>query len=270
MYTPTRILIWGKTYPELSMKYKETVCTGGVREDGSPIRLYPVPLRYQQGEQQYALYQWITVPIRKSRSDPRPESFKVDPAHIVCGDLIPTSGTWDARRDLIFRSAAWHFDSMDVLKDAQSQVGRSMGVMRIGSIEGIDLLERPVEDRAKYEEKQKVIAELVASDMFHPEYRELEYLPYEIRMAWRCAMLCRTCRKQPHGMKVLDWGLLELARREGWTQAVAKLASISNLATHDFRLFLGTFRLHPKNFGVIGLWYPKLRAQRSLFDAMSQ
>ena len=34
-----KILIWGKTYPELSTKDLETVCTGGVTEDGRPIRL---------------------------------------------------------------------------------------------------------------------------------------------------------------------------------------------------------------------------------------
>ena len=51
-----RVLIWGKTYPELSKKYVETVCTGGVREDGSPIRLYPVPLRYLEGSKAVVAY----------------------------------------------------------------------------------------------------------------------------------------------------------------------------------------------------------------------
>jgi hypothetical protein len=54
-----RVLIWGKTYPELSTHYRETVCTGGVREDGSPIRLYPVPLRYLDTEKRYELYDWV-------------------------------------------------------------------------------------------------------------------------------------------------------------------------------------------------------------------
>ncbi|MYF20247.1 MAG: hypothetical protein F4218_06430 [Synechococcus sp. SB0677_bin_5] len=31
-----------KTYPTLSQKYGETVCTAGVREDGSWMRLYPL------------------------------------------------------------------------------------------------------------------------------------------------------------------------------------------------------------------------------------
>jgi hypothetical protein len=51
-YKPTKVLIFGKTYPELSTKYVETVCTGGLLESGQPIRLYPVPLRYLEGENQ--------------------------------------------------------------------------------------------------------------------------------------------------------------------------------------------------------------------------
>src|SRR5689334_7137004 len=45
-YRTEQVLIWGKTYPELSRRYSETVCTAGLRQDGTPIRLYPVPLRY--------------------------------------------------------------------------------------------------------------------------------------------------------------------------------------------------------------------------------
>ena len=37
-----RILVTVKTYPTLSRKYGETVCTAGVREDGTWVRIYPV------------------------------------------------------------------------------------------------------------------------------------------------------------------------------------------------------------------------------------
>ncbi|MDX2128367.1 MAG: hypothetical protein SFU91_04955 [Chloroherpetonaceae bacterium] len=41
----TKVLIFLKTYPTLSVKYDELVCTAGFREDGTWIRLYPVPFR---------------------------------------------------------------------------------------------------------------------------------------------------------------------------------------------------------------------------------
>ena len=40
-----RVLVTVKTYPCLSQKYDELVCTAGLREDGSWIRIYPVPFR---------------------------------------------------------------------------------------------------------------------------------------------------------------------------------------------------------------------------------
>jgi hypothetical protein len=42
--TKTKVLIAVKTYPSLSSKYDELVCTAGFLEDGSWIRVYPIPL----------------------------------------------------------------------------------------------------------------------------------------------------------------------------------------------------------------------------------
>ena len=41
-----RILVTVKPYPTLSRKYGETVCTAGIREDGTWVRIYPVPFRF--------------------------------------------------------------------------------------------------------------------------------------------------------------------------------------------------------------------------------
>lgn len=40
-----RIFILVKTYPTISATYGELVCTAGILEDGTWIRLYPVPFR---------------------------------------------------------------------------------------------------------------------------------------------------------------------------------------------------------------------------------
>jgi len=53
----SKVLIWGKTTPQLSTKHMETVCTGGCLEDGSPVRLFPIPFRYLAGDRQFHLYQ---------------------------------------------------------------------------------------------------------------------------------------------------------------------------------------------------------------------
>ena len=69
-----RILITVKTYPTLSRKYGETVCTAGVRPDGSWVRIYPVPFRRLGEAEKYKKFDWIECSLVRSRSDPRPET----------------------------------------------------------------------------------------------------------------------------------------------------------------------------------------------------
>jgi hypothetical protein len=44
-----RVLITVTTYPLPSRTYDELVCTAGVLEDGSWIRIYPVPFKFLSG-----------------------------------------------------------------------------------------------------------------------------------------------------------------------------------------------------------------------------
>lgn len=257
------MLIWGKTYPELSSRYVETVCTGGVRMDGTPIRLYPVPLRYLDSGRQYKLYDVIDVPLQKSSSDPRPESHKVESDRITRVTRLGTdNGTWRSRIELIFRDPSWHFESVDALKQAERTSGRSLGLVSPGRIVGVRLRRRTQRERTEYESKMAEVQQ--QKDIFRAEYKELQFLDQDILLQWQCRGACTGCRRGPHQMKVLDWGLLELARREDWDKAKARLEVISDLASYDFRVFMGNFRLHPTVFGIIGLWYPKRRVQLEL------
>jgi hypothetical protein len=265
-YETIRALIWGKTYPELSFRHVETVCTAAVREDGRPIRLYPVPLRYLDGSKQYALYDWIEVPVEKSTSDPRPESYKVVSDAIRVVAHVYTDDRWRHRRDHVFRDATWQFDSVAALKAAQRSDGRSMGIVSVGRVESVSVEMRPPQEEAEFREKWKDIE--AQGQLFHPQYKQLEYLPYRIRLAWRCAGTCEECASSPHDMGVLDWGLLELARKTRDPEnAASRLREITNRQEHDFKLFMGSFRLRPYQFGIIGLWYPKLADQLDLLDS---
>lgn len=64
-----RVLITVKTYPTLSKKYGETVCTAGVRADGTWIRIYPVPFRRLEAEEQYRKFDWIETDFIKNQMD---------------------------------------------------------------------------------------------------------------------------------------------------------------------------------------------------------
>ena len=77
-----------RTYPTLSRKYGETVCTAGLLEDGSWIRIYPVPLD----------------DCDFVKKDPRSESYHpVDPKQMVPIGHIETSDNWRDRREYLLK-----------------------------------------------------------------------------------------------------------------------------------------------------------------------
>ena len=97
-----RILITVKTYPTPSSKYDELVCTAGVREDGSFIRLYPIDYRYKPYWEWFEKYQWIEVNIERRTQDYRPESFRPIGEIKPLGPPIDTSNNWAKRKQYVF------------------------------------------------------------------------------------------------------------------------------------------------------------------------
>ncbi len=99
----TKVLITVKTYPSLSSKYDELVCTAGFLEDGRMIRIYPVQFRKKDYDQQYRKYDWIELDLVKNTSDFRPESYRPysyeTPIHIV-GHLEPVNN-WATRKEFV-------------------------------------------------------------------------------------------------------------------------------------------------------------------------
>lgn len=254
-----RILIWGKTYPEISSKYYETVCTGGVLEDGSFIRLYPIPFRYLADTKIFTKYQWIKARIKKSKSDPRPESYKIDPESIQAEISIPSDRFgWNERSKSIFKNDHGIFDSVEQLFDQNSQKKVSMGFVRPKRINKIEIVDRPSEDYDTFLRKLTANQERLKQAELFPvlsveELKKLQYISQRFKIHWHCSGA--TCRG--HKMSILDWEVYELARRTGMVKASQKLEEILNLETYNTGFFLGNFRLHPTNFAIGGIWYPK-------------
>ena len=71
-----RIFILVKTYPTISKEYAELVCTAGILEDGSWIRLYPVQYRMLDFDKKYPKYSWIEVDVTRNKNDFRPETYR--------------------------------------------------------------------------------------------------------------------------------------------------------------------------------------------------
>jgi hypothetical protein len=263
-YHEEKILIWGKTYPELSKRYIETVCTAGVLESGKPVRIYPITYRYLNDEQgQFKLYQWISAGIQKNSQDGRPESHKIDCESIHLGEVIPpTQDEWGKRAEFMFRDNNWQFQSVEELQDAQRRERTSIGVVTPKKISKIELVGRSQDDARSFEQKfedlkRTVEAERAQIQMFEdaipPEMKKLEFLRSRVVVSWFCNG--RDCNG--HNMQVLDWGLCELQRREGDEAALRRMKELCTRDNYALKFFLGNLFQYPASFLIVGMWYPK-------------
>src|SRR5512145_2817339 len=101
-----KVLIAVKTYPTISKKYEELVCTAGFLEDGSWIRIYPIQFRKKSYNQQYSKYEWIELDLVKNKDDIRPESFRPvshDTEINIVGEIKPDGNTWTERRKIVLK-----------------------------------------------------------------------------------------------------------------------------------------------------------------------
>ena len=119
--TLERIFITVKTYPTISKKYFELSCTAGFREDGSWIRLYPIPFRGLEYEKRYKKYQWIEANIEKNTEDSRPESYRViDIDNIKLQKEIDTSRNWEERRKRVLEKGKVFSNLKEIISLARS------------------------------------------------------------------------------------------------------------------------------------------------------
>jgi len=177
------ILIVVKTYPEISSKYTETVCTAGILADTKTlVRLYPIRFRYLVGKQQFQKYQWIKADITKATVDPRPESYNVDPNSIELGDIIPVGKSWEERCAWLL-NANTIFPSVEALRAAQYNNGTSLGIVKPKSVNKVLVLDRDKKEvAAATAKKDSVVNQL---DLFE-EKKDLYILPVKIMIEFNC------------------------------------------------------------------------------------
>lgn len=197
-----RVLITVKTYPTLSRKYGETVCTAGVREDGSWVRIYPVPFRRLDEKEQYSKYDWIECHLTRNTSDPRPETFRPnDPRELVPAGHIDTQSAWRERRRILLKTAKVYDKLDELIAEAKANV-TSLAVFKPAKI--IDFTWETEEadwDPKKLKEMRELHSQL---DLFEDnDWREtfqvIPKLPYSFSYKFEDV----TGKKSE--LQVLDW-----------------------------------------------------------------
>lgn len=162
------ILVTVRTYPNISAKYVETVCTGGIERNTLQWRrLYPVPLRYLDEDQKYRTYDVIRVDVRDGK-DGRAETRTPDNTSI---EIVTRLTKWSSRHDWVGPTI------VDSLQELESK-GKSIAPVRVSKV--LDFTAEEIVAEWTEAEKQKL-----AQEQLFDARIPLEKIPYHFRILWR-------------------------------------------------------------------------------------
>lgn len=123
---PERItlLVLAQTEPTISRKYVETVCTAGITEEQSWLRLYPIQKRVAGQIAAYGKYDWIECEVyhSKNNKDVRRESRHVYADTIQKVGSMTKGGKplWDERRRFLLRNGITVYTKLlDIVEGAR-------------------------------------------------------------------------------------------------------------------------------------------------------
>lgn len=254
--TLQRILIVTKTYPSISQKYRETVCTAGVLLDDLDrplgwVRLYPIPYRLLENDQKFKRWSIIQASIERNTKDSRLESYRIDIDSIVVEREVDTSDSWRYRKELVLHPSL-QFPSTEVIKSQ----GRSLGLIKPLEIKKCYYRS----DKEDWKPSQKRIQD---QGNFFEEPLELEKIPYRFGYEFIDA------DQKQHRYSILDWEIHQLYRNsrdlklksnpELWKKSGCdgvQLKLSRFIEEKDLYFLLGNLKNRPQTFTIIGLIYP--------------
>lgn len=269
-----RILITVKTYPTLSSTYDETVCTAGLREDGSWIRIYPIPFRKLDEFEQYKKFDWIEVDVERNLKDPRNESHNKRSS--ICRlNHLEAGPDWRARNEVVLEKGEVYSSFEEVIAKNKNNREISLATFRPTSIIDLEIEE---EKNRSWDESKLRTLELKSrqEDLFDNNadcFRVVRKVPYKFRYKFT-----EENGKQ-RKLLITDWEIGQLywkclKRRNGHEKQA--LEDVKNMYLNklikdrDIHFFVGTthewdLKNAPNPFTIIGVYSPPLVKQRPLF-----
>lgn len=254
-----RVLITVKTYPVVSERYDELVCTAGVSPGLGFVRLYPVRFRYLPYGQQYRKYQWIEVDAVRNPKDSREETYLPDSESIsLVGRPIDTANGWAERRRIVL---PWLSQSIERL----TEQGRSLGIVKPAEV--LDLKCTPVARDWSSKDRERLHQYM----LFGPDRKPLQKLPYKFQYVFRCDD--SNC-KGTHTLMVEDWELgvfyFKMAEESQGNEPAAiakvreKFLDVLCGPTRETYFFVGNTLAYPNSWLVLGVFWPPTTQQRPL------
>jgi len=270
-----KVLITVKTYPTISKKYDELVCTAGLLEDGSWIRIYPMPFRKLDYENQYKKYQWLEAPFEKNNSDVRPESYQVrDISKLKLLDTVGTNDNWSERRRLVLKNQPVFTNLKNLIAKANKNE-LSLAIFKPTKI--IDFIwEQTDRDWSKdkldlLKSKSMQMSFFQTPEEIEKEFSVVSKVPY--RFSYKFADdegTESTLMIEDWETGMLYWNCLKKCKnKEDMTLQQVKQKYLDEFLKKDLYLFLGTLRQYhgwAKNpFVIVGVFYPPFEQQMNLF-----
>lgn len=233
-----KILITVRTYPVPSSGYMELVCTGGITDTGEWRRLFPVPLRYLEGPQQYRTYDIIEVQV-KNASDGRPESHNPNLATLkVVGQL--SSQNWLGRCDWV---------NPTILPSLEAVKNENRTIAPVAVSEVIDFMaDESASDWTPAQQEKLKQAQLF------DEQKPLEKIPYAFRFIWKDGDGIE------HKSLILSWEVCETWRRyrQRYSNPIEKMREkwLNDLCgpKRDVSFFVGNLASRRSVFTVCGIF----------------
>ena len=268
-----RVLITVTTYPLPSRSHGELVCTAGILEDGSWIRIYPVPFDFLE----FGKYQWVDLDlVRQDHSqDFRPESHR--PINYDLSDLelvrqLDAKQNWHERKNACLNRVYTNMTSL--IADSTEPDNISLAAFRPTRIKKFIVEPDDPSWKPEWLEQFKQLQLLTNCGSDPNRLRvPVDKIPYKFKYQFE------DNEGRESTMSIEDWEIGALYRKcldraEGDKDvAIAKVREKYEkdfLSNKDITLFLGTTlehhrRRHSNPFTIIGVFYPPRVIQQNLF-----
>lgn len=264
-------LILCKTYPSPSEKYIETSCVAAMREDGTLVRLFPIPFRLLEDTDQFSKWQWIEAVVKKSNDDHRKESYKISIDTIKPKDKVNTKYEWKDRYYWLNKLKHYHnFQDINADQEANST---SLALLKPARIDKLEIA--PSSTEWAEADKEKLLKENATADLFSEQSsklpkKTLRKIPFDFYFHYSCDdgnggfISCKN--------KIIDWEIGALFwncqrhYKANWEIKFRQKIEEDILEKNVFFL-VGNMHRFQRQWLIISLIYPpkKLEEQQDLF-----
>lgn len=274
-----KVLITVKTYPAISTKYGETVCTAGITEAGKWIRIYPLPFRKINKENRFKKYEWIELELRRNTSDFRPESYRPISYQQIktIGEIKADRDTWNERRKIVLQKVYTNLEQL-IAEAKDKKICTSLATFKPTKV--LDFTYEKTEREWATKQILYLESEKQQANLFESEdedeienFEVVDKVPYKFKFKfmddtgktsnlmiedWEIGMLYWNCLKTHNGNEQLA------------CEDIKKKYFHDFAKTKDYYFFLGTTKLNHyvshNPFVIIGDFRPKHIIQPDLFS----